>query len=360
SLSLSLSPDPRHRYRRLPSQALRGAVRRGPRDPLRCFCAGQARWQPRRVDAGPDHLPVSHRPSVWPGVVPAAAGAAPGWPGIGVYFLIARAWRQVRAQSLSGLRAACPQLPRPSHLTWAPPGRPYWRFQPRSQGPPFVPAYRDNAAGSSVSSGPHGRGAQPSVCHGQVCHGWQLRAAPPTRDCQFRCLRGPRWRARFGVLGDTVCWAQMVSRVFVRPARVRRPNGLEMPLAEAPPRAAGATFLEDLRAAPLLKPVADRGRPLGDAEFSEQELEIQPSGLWAHPRRTCWGSPRRPFRRGHLVRQSLCGGYVASAKLRSWGYQASPLRSLRERARDAAWHRAWECSAKDQGKGGAIRRGIKN
>ncbi|CAK0881672.1 unnamed protein product, partial [Prorocentrum cordatum] len=105
---------------------------------------------------------------------------------------------------------------------------------------------------------------------------------------------------------------------------------------------------------------AGRGRPLGDAEFSEQELEIQPSGLWAHPRRTCWGSPRRPFRRGHLVRQSLCGGYVASAKLRSWGYQASPLRSLRERARDAAWHRAWECSAKDQGKGGAIRRGIKN
>ncbi|CAK0881670.1 unnamed protein product, partial [Prorocentrum cordatum] len=91
---------------------------------------------------------------------------------------------------------------------------------------------------------------------------------------------------------------------------------------------------------------AGRGRPLGDAEFSEQELEIQPSGLWAHPRRTCWGSPRRPFRRGHLVRQSLCGGYVASAKLRSWGYQASPLRSLRERARDAAWHRAWECSAK--------------
>ncbi|CAK0881669.1 unnamed protein product, partial [Prorocentrum cordatum] len=140
----------------------------------------------------------------------------------------------------------------------------------------------------------------------------------------------------------------MVSRVFVRPARVRRPNGLEMPLAEAPPRAAGATFLEDLRAAPLLKPVADRGRPLGDAEFSEQELEIQPSGLWAHPRRTCWGSPRRPFRRGHLVRQSLCGGYVASAKLRSWGYQASPLRSLRERARDAAWHRAWECSAKER------------
>ncbi|CAK0881668.1 unnamed protein product, partial [Prorocentrum cordatum] len=65
------------------------------------------------------------------------------------------------------------------------------------------------------------------------------------------------------------------------------------------------------------------------------------------------GSPpaarrQRPFRRGHLVRQSLCGGYVASAKLRSWGYQASPLRSLRERARDAAWHRAWECSAKER------------